>query len=163
MATNDFDGRLTAEEIAAGVRDWQIAEQLLKKRASWLAGAAVDGPTLRAAMARARREYPMLAASESVKAKANQVRSTSPDGPETGTRWAMHDVFGNLIVGSTKPGVPATLVLRDLTPREAGGELNRLADDLVRERRYATWPEAWAAALDLRPDLKKIYAGAPRA
>jgi hypothetical protein len=128
--------------------DWQSAGEALWARAQELAGSNATGADLQLAFQQARAERPDLAdlydrkqlappkparvnsvavAPPSPRDDAGGIVRTSPDRYET---WAMKDAHGNLVVGSTEPGVPATLVLRDPTLAEARERIGRRMTEL---------------------------------
>jgi hypothetical protein len=84
-----------------------------------------------------------------------------PEGwPSPWTTWTMRDVHGNLVVGSTKPGVPAVQILRDPTLAEARTELHRVAKELEKSGEAPDYPAAFSMALERLPLHAKVYTAA---
>ena len=81
-----------------------------------------------------------------------------PDGwPSPWTRWTMRDAHGNLVVGSTEPGVPAMLVLRDPTREEADERISQRTKEL--QDAGMEVHEALRMALEQLPLEAKVYVG----
>jgi len=81
-----------------------------------------------------------------------------PDGwPSPWTRWTMRDAHGNLVVGSTEPGVPAMLILRDPAREEADERIAQRAKEL--QDAGMEVHEALRMALEQLPLEAKVYVG----
>jgi hypothetical protein len=76
------------------------------------------------------------------------------------SRWTMRDVHGNLLIGSTRPGTKAVLILRDPTLAEARTELHRVAKELEKSAEAPDYPAAFSMALERLPLHAKVYTAA---
>jgi len=90
--------------------------------------------------------------------RVNGLLIERPDGwPSPWTRWTMRDAHGNLVVGSTEPGVPAMLVLRDPTREEADRRIGQRTKEL--QDAGMEVHEALRMALEQLPIEAKVYVG----